>query len=1123
MLSQRANGQSIQGIVGETFDGLDFRKCVGKGYYVENTRFDSCYINSGFFSQTAPFLGAVYLKFIAFDSNPNKYLAFISEYGYFTIIDFDTGVVVLRKRYKGMHNNDVIYSTEYKNYILVAIYGADEHLNSITNDVFVFDKKTFEYITVCDGSSISLDVLKKLNKHYPLKKQPRYRGYSPHNWRYNDDEPVVQNEIEYSISFDASISGIEDCFVGKKIKIFNAQKYITALYNNSYKSKILSNELFCFFSDEGERKLFVAYSNENLAIELQLDDEIDIRFLRDVIFTEDKKRMISYQTNEPWLYVWDLPSGKLNKISVSKHGVYAAACTADGKYVATTGFDSDIVVFDLQYGKQVKKVTDNVDIVSGCLLSDDVYAIGLDNGFIKLWNLGFQRAFATICAHTKSVNGIVKFGGNQVATFSADATIKIWRYDLINNDFVCICTLEHPSEVHFVVATADKIISRCWYEIIEWDVANFSMVRKTHIRDTLSTLKSKSDCEGTSRYLDINPTGRMFAISRSKGFSQNFNNRDVIAFYDLENGTIEKETIQSELAPDNLVYSPCGNLVAFEGADKVYVYDITENEPQVKATIQTNWKLSVFPKLSRDGYDAPGDIAFMTNIAFLRFIRNGEILVVSTREGVIFFYDTKSYEQIDVKCIRGSLNYIDYIGDSNKIIASDGKSIYIWNQNENSVNFLPNVNSGYVGCEINNLLSDDIPTGFLYLLERNGANIDGQDPKAVNYTRNTQSWNAVGAIAQTDVNNLLGDTFCDYGDAINIFMTNDDVDYRHTLISLNYLRSLYSTPAKDTIIPLLLIEGIGRFYFQKIESFAHTDYDKILSETFEIFVKHPRNKSGVTTNTVASIMAKCILSAVEKVDADFAYDVIYEKYIKNGILHFSLKNETVSIISTAMLAICEKQTLVDRVANLADFFSQFLNNECPDELVPFTYMKILFHMIKIQPQEQRIYTLDKMFSVYHKYRLLQEGFAFLYTRACDHFGSEYLFDNTASSVHCLDMIVKDLKQVLIDYPQSIDVLFVLATYLVALNGQKDLLKKYGSVSSTLKSMFNISPFKKLKEKPKMSMEDMLDRFPQLWEVKQMIIRMFHAISLNPDGDTDAFTSKLERIDVLLNLYYNYLD
>ena len=116
LLSQRSNGQPLQGLIGEKFEGLDFRKCVGNGYYAKDTEFRSCYLNCGFFSQTTPFMGAVYLKFIDFNGKHNKYLASISEYGYFSIIDFETGMVLFSKEYKGYHNDDVIYWAEYKKY-----------------------------------------------------------------------------------------------------------------------------------------------------------------------------------------------------------------------------------------------------------------------------------------------------------------------------------------------------------------------------------------------------------------------------------------------------------------------------------------------------------------------------------------------------------------------------------------------------------------------------------------------------------------------------------------------------------------------------------------------------------------------------------------------------------------------------------------------------------------------------------------------------------------------------------------------------------------------------------------------------------------------------------------------
>jgi len=587
-----------------------------------------------------------------------------------------------------------------------------------------------------------------------------------------------------------------------------------------------------------------------------------------------------------------------------------------------------------------------------------------------------------------------------------------------------------------------------------------------------------------------------------------------IVIFDINRKRTKCEIV-TEFCPDTFTFSYCGNFVVFDAGDKCYVYDITSAEPHLVQCLQTFQDLSVSTEFT---YYDPVEKGRFRSIAFLKYIDRGKTLVAATSEGVIYFFATNDYKLIDVKCMRDKLKFIEKINDRNIIIANGWYSIYLWNQTDNTVNLLPNINTGYAGCEINDLKTEDITRGFLYIIETNGCKVDDLSKKnAVNDLGKPKA----EKVSLTNFNYLVGNIFSDYGDSLNIFMQSDNIDIRQCEIALEYMKCIYKTPvAHETVLPLLVIDGLSRLRLKKINAGIEVDYEKHLKEVYDVFCQYSKTKSVFSMVDTAIMMAKNILWAAQSCDADVAYNLVFKKYLKPVTDIIPDGSENISILVNSAVIIVEKQNNSNYIEDIGKYLSTVYKKKNFSTLVPYMYMKTLFHLIKNQPQEHRFNTLDEMFRVYYDNRLVQEGFAFYYARACDHFAWGYMFDYF--SVHNTEMIVSDLRNVLKDYPNNVDILFALATYLVVVNGQKHQLNALPTMSMIVKKLFNFSLFKKSKIKPEKSIEKIFDLYPQLWEVKRTVFRMLKAFTLLPsvDQNKESLSSKLQRINQLLIKYYN---
>lgn len=1167
---------SEQGLGNEHFVGLDFRRCSGMGYTLTNTVFESCFINSDFFAQSAWLTGATDFKFISYGNDKNRFIAFVSEYGDLQIIEYATGVLQFsRKVGWGFHENDVIHTAYYKDYILVSVYGYDNYKDETTSVIYVFENKlddnSLKFLDEVPGTSIHDDVWGALNPFIPFKKQPSYRGSKPYN--YTEDRFSTD---EYTISFESSISNYEDDIVGKAV-VPTSHHLVEQHYGNfdSY-SAIKKMKCFCFYSDDyGENKLFIAYAECDkkqraielkYAVELQLDDTVDIRFLKGKQITDDKKFFVAYQTNHPYIYVWSLPSGSLFKFTAREaadYGITAIICTDDSRHVVVSGDNKRICTYDLEYGALTNITQDNYDIESGCLLTNKCFATGLDIGLIKIWDIESKRVVYIFESHENKVSGILKISENKFLTFSSEEeTPKLWKFQVyLNNEFYISCQndnvdidlIPQPSfedlmydkeftserlviekKSHFlrhISCDGSKIIALTWREVIIWDINTFK-----HIAVIPYQLILAKDERGTLSPLCLSEDAKLMAFSLSSFYGSDV--PDFLVVYSIPDllREMEKEEtkrnseiyriakMETKFKTEIAKFSKCNQYLAYESSTEAYMYNVVvKGDPQ---KLETDWDLSPFAKIDEQGFDAPGDKVMLKSIAAIHYTSNNQI-VVCTREGIIYFYDLDSSNLVAVRAMRGNINAIENVSNTNKLVASDSQSVYIWDHvdGKHSVDLLPNVNGGYMGCVFSNgLVTEDVQNEFLYLLCSNGFCLKFGNFEKREFVKFT------GSEEQENLrNNLIGNTYSDYSDGLQMFIQNSN-SIQHSEMALDYLRSLYASPVSpQTIIPLTLLDGLCKLEKKRKEQGFETSWVKTLAEVYSIFSEHPMIKSNKSNTYTAQLMTKSLLWTFEEVNSNEAYEA-YEFYCIQAYERMQKRPEYLGVLAHAVYTVIEKQSDHDRIENICGFLNRIYDeNKDLSVSVPHFYMKALFYKIKSEPQEKRFGTLDEMYRIFNDNKDVQDGYAYLFARGCDHFCGEYTTDR--NKIHYFEIVVSDLQSVADYYLNKItednekydilvEILFALATYQAVLFGQRDFNKKVAMPLGYMKTMANLK-----KKDPsllhELNMDKVFERNPQLEPLRKTTMLMLMVYEkINPQFQEERqIEMKLSRIQGLLNLFY----
>jgi WD40 repeat protein len=189
--------------------------------------------------------------------------------------------------------------------------------------------------------------------------------------------------------------------------------------------------------------------------------------------------------------LWDIDSGKLvRELKGHTEWVFSVAFSRDGKRAYSTsggtdpwtdGSDSAVRVWDLETGKEIRKLEGHKGRVFGVAVSPDGKRL-LSSGdtSVILWDSESGKEVRRFRGHTALMSNVAFLpDGRRAVSASFDRTIRLW--DLESGQELCRF-IGHPREVTWVAVSPDgrRLLSSDYngHELRFWDVEGRTLIRR---------------------------------------------------------------------------------------------------------------------------------------------------------------------------------------------------------------------------------------------------------------------------------------------------------------------------------------------------------------------------------------------------------------------------------------------------------------------------------------------------------------------------------------------------------------------------------------------------------------------------------------------------------------------
>jgi len=343
---------------------------------------------------------------------------------------------------------------------------------------------------------------------------------------------------------------------------------------------------------------------------------------------------------------WDIESGKLLYTLDEKMHIFASQVDPTGRYLAVSGGDPDIRIWDLQQRHVIHRMRGHGEFVLRLIWSADgkrVISTGFDSDTI-IWDVKTGKRAGALYGHHKPLTWLHSSNDRKrLFTASQDDSIKIWALNANPAvEYLKVSQL-NVSDIEFVndgkwLAMADIGRIKVW----QLPQSPGGAVRKVW---------EKSANEKTVRDLCASQDGSRLAATGEDGH---------LSVWDVVKGQeISRVNIEGRWARD-VALSPDGKLLAgSETSPTLRIWNADTGK--VHQTI-------THPEPNRGSVTA------------VRFTPDGRHLVLNTSPKVIRFYDVNTAKLVkELKGHEGSALELRFSPDGGKLFAACmDRMVYIW-------------------------------------------------------------------------------------------------------------------------------------------------------------------------------------------------------------------------------------------------------------------------------------------------------------------------------------------------------------------------------------------------------------------------------------------------------------
>lgn len=171
---------------------------------------------------------------------------------------------------------------------------------------------------------------------------------------------------------------------------------------------------------------------------------------------------------------------QVKKFEEKKHGVIVSAVSNDGTLIATSGKDNNIIIWDIQSGTILRKLTGLDKLTKALAFSPDdkLLVSGGKDSKAYIWNIDSGQIVYSLAGHSDDVNAVcVNFDNSIAASGSADMSIMIWN---IGSGKLLVTLPAHSKEVtslHFNSNGTELASASADGSINIWDTNGWTVKR----------------------------------------------------------------------------------------------------------------------------------------------------------------------------------------------------------------------------------------------------------------------------------------------------------------------------------------------------------------------------------------------------------------------------------------------------------------------------------------------------------------------------------------------------------------------------------------------------------------------------------------------------------------------